>query len=276
MSDGSKTYMHQVYNKSGYILLYPNVATESALLEGVPPNPYAESATQLFPLGTKLVQGERIWRYCKNGAAALAIGVPIQSMPAVNAVADDDMAVGVAADIGDYVVSITSQAAMNLYPFATEEDGLAEGYLIVNDGAGQGQCYKIKSSEAFSGTSQTLVTLYDPLTIALATATSQVGIHQNPYANVIVTAGTALSGICVGIPQFVVTTAYYYFWSQTGGPAAAMAGAAIAKGTSCVVGTTAAVVSPESSETAEVHIGYPLTPAVTVLEHFMIFLTIDR
>jgi len=274
MADGTAKYMRQVYNKSGYVLLYPNVGKQSALLEGVPPNPYAESATQLFPLGTKLVQGERVWRYCKNGAAALAIGVPIQSMPAVNAVTDDDMAIGVAAEIGDYVVSITSQAAMNLYPLATNADGLAEGYLIVNDGAGQGQCYKIKSSEAFSGTSQTLITLYDPLTIALATATSQVGIHQNPYANVIVVAAP-VTGMCVGIPQFVVSTAYYYFWSQTGGPAAAMPNAAIAKGTKVVVGTTAACVDPEASVTAEIVIGYPLTPAITELEHFMVFLTID-
>jgi len=261
-------------NESGYIIMTPEVATPENLLRSEPVNPYAESATKQFPLGTKLIAGERIWRYCKNGAGVLAIAAPIQSAIAVNAVTDDDMAIGVLADIGDTVVSITSQAAMNLYPLATNEDGLADGYLIVNDGAGQGQCYKIKSSEAFLGTNQTLVTLYDPLTIALAVATSQVGIIQSPYANVIVTA-SPVTGMCVGVPQLAVSTAYYYFWSQTGGPAAVLANAAIAKGTKVVVGTAAGAADPEASVTQEIVIGYPLTPGITEEEYFIAFLTLD-
>jgi len=273
MGDGNLEYRAGVRNISGYTVLYPNVRDEdSILMEATTPNPYAESATQLFPLGTKMIQGERVWRYCKNAATALNIAAPLQSAATVHAEMDDDIVVGATAAIGDYIVSLTSTTNLAAAPLSTT-DGIAEGYLIVNDAAGEGQMYKIKSHALFSGTAKSLFTLYDPLTIALTTS-SQVGLIQNPYANV-VASKAVMTGMFVGVPLIAVTLSYY-FWSQTGGPAPVLANAAVALGTSVVVGTTAATADPGAAATTEVIIGYPLTPGITPTEYFMVFLTGDR
>ena len=272
MTNGSRAYKHQVFNDSGYVLLYPNVADETDLLQAYPPNPYAESATQLFPLGTKLVQGERVWRYTKNGTVALNIAAPTQSAAAVHAEQDDDIVTGAASAIGSYEVHLTSTGNLDTGALASA-DGLKDGYLIVNDEAGEGQLYKIKSSEAFVTTGDVKIMLYDPLTVALTTS-SQVGVVQNPFANVIVTTAV-VSGIFTGVPLLAIT-ANYYFWSQTGGPAPMIPNAAIAKGSYVVVGTTAAKADPGAGYTTELIIGWAFTPAIADTESFICYLTTDQ
>jgi hypothetical protein len=185
---------------------------------------------------------------------------------------DDDIVVGAVSAIGATTVTLTSTANLAAAPLSTA-DGIAEGYLYANDEAGEGQCYKIKSHAALSGTANSVFTLYDPLTVAFTTST-QVGLAQNPYANVIATAAV-LTGMCVGVAPIAVT-ASYYFWAQTGGPCAVIPQAAIALGTWVVVGTTAAKADPAAAVTTEVIIGYPLTPGVADTESFLCFLTLDR
>lgn len=265
-------YRAKVLNVNGYTVMYPNVAERGPKLT-FPPNPYAESSTQLFPLGTKLIQGERVWRYAKAGGTGLDIGAPQQQAKAVHAEQDDDISIGAASAIGAYTVDVTSTANLAAAPLSTA-DGVAEGYIYFNVAAGLGQCYKIKSHEALSGTDDSTFTLYDALTIALTTS-SKAGIVQNPYANVIATEAV-VSGMCVGVPGIDVT-ASYYFWIQTGGPAAVAANTTIALGTEAVVGTTAAKVDPAAAATTELPIGVCMTPGVTGgADHCCIFLTLDR
>tara|TARA_Y100000310_G_scaffold345865_1_gene471860 strand:- start:1511 stop:2269 length:759 start_codon:yes stop_codon:yes gene_type:complete len=252
--------------------MLPNVENMDELMQTNPPDPYAESSTQLFPLGTKMVQGERVFRYCEAGGTGLSIAAPLQSAARVHAEMDDDIVVGAAAAIGAVAVELTSTANLAAAPLSTK-NGVAEGYLIVNDAAGEGQMYKIKSHDAFSGTDDSTINLYDALTIALTTS-SQCGLIQNPYANVIATAAV-LTGMFVGVPLIAVT-ANYYFWSQTGGPAPVVVQAAIALGTAAVVGTTAGKADPAAAATTEVTIGYPITPGVADTESAIIFLNGDR
>ena len=42
-------------------------------------NPFAESSTKLFPLGTKLQYGERTFRYAKASNAAIGVGETVQA-----------------------------------------------------------------------------------------------------------------------------------------------------------------------------------------------------
>ncbi len=263
-------YSTQIFNESGYVLLYPNLATVEDLLQATPPNPYAESATQLFPLGTKLIQAERGWWYCKNAATALDIAAPLQGAAAIHAEQDNDIAVGAIAAIGATQVSLTSTANLAASPLSTK-DGIKEGYLIVNDVAGEGQMYKIKGNAAFSGTSQTLIDLYDPLTIALSTS-SQVGLIQHPCSNVVVSKAV-MTNIFTGIPLIAVTLSYY-FWAQMAGPAPVVTAAVIAKGSVVVLGATAAKATVGSTVTAEIAIGYPLTLGQTTdTEYMMVMLS---
>jgi len=269
MPDGSRSYSKQVFNDSGFVLLNPNVADETGLLQSYPPNPYAESATQQFPLGTRLIRGIEEWLYCRSNATGFAtLGTPIQSAAAVHAEADDDIVVGAASAIGAYTVTLTSTANIDTGVFASV-DGLKDGFLIVNDEAGQGQLYKIKGNEAFVTTGNAIITLYDPLTVALTTS-SEVGIIQNPCNNVLATTAV-VTGMFIGVNQIAVT-ASYYFWAKTRGPAPAVPNAAIALGTYVVVGTTAAKFDPSAAVTTELIVGEPITPSIADTEQFIVYL----
>lgn len=266
-----RSYYRSVVNDAGYVLLFPNVGDAADLLQSHPVNPYAESKTQQFPLGTILIQGERGWWYCKNAATGLStLGTPTQSAAAHHAEADDNIVVGAAAAIGDTEVSLTSTTNLDDGIGGTK-DAFAEGYIYFNLEAGIGQCYKIKANEAFATTAKSIFTLYDPLTIALTTS-SRAGIVQHPCRNV-VAAKAVVTGIFTGIPPLAIT-ADYYFWNQIAGPAAIVGNATIAKGSYVVIGTTAGKADPGAAYTTEIIIGYPLTPCVTTdAECFMVMLT---
>lgn len=273
MPDGNVPYTASTLNINGYTIMLPNIGDPQDIKQTAPPNPYVSTSAQLFPLGTKLIQGERVWRYCKNAAVELAIAVPVQGAARADPAQDDDIACGAGSSIGDYTVSLTGTGSLDASP-NDEDDNFAEGYWYANDLAGEGQCRKIKSNEKFAASGESIFTLYDPLTIATTTAT-QSGLIQNPYRNV-VALKQLTTGTFVGVPNIVVATSDY-FWCQTGGPTAVIQNATIALGTEVIVGTTAAKVNPRAAFDTEIVIGYPLTPAVTTdTDSFLMFLTLDR
>ena len=267
MTDGAVSSIQAVYNKGGYAICFPKVGAQVDLREGVFPDPYSESSTPLFPIGTVIKDGGDEWAYSKAGGTGLDIAAPIQAAIAVHAEQNDDIAVGAASAIGDYTVSLTSTDNLDGSP-NDEEDAFKDGFLIVNDAAGEGQMYKIKSNKPFDADeSEAVFTLYDPLTIALTTD-SQCGLMKNPQDLVIATTAV-MTGVFAGIPQIAVT-ANYYFWSKVKGPAACNPHAAIPIGDMVVVGTTAAQADPMAAFTTETIIGTAMTPAITDGEYFMV------
>jgi len=270
MADGLATYSHQVYNKSGYIMHYPIVRKQSELLEGVPIEPYETSATKLFPLETIAVAGREAYMYCYNGGVALALGGPTQSAAANHAEADDNIAVGTLSAIGAYSVWLTSTDNLDAGIGATE-NAYEDGYVHFHSTAGVGQCYRIKSNKPFDASESTVeFVLYYPLTIATSTS-SLAGIVQCPAKNVIATTAV-VSGIFTGIPQVTVPI-NHYFWSKMAGPSSVSGNAAIAKGTSVVIGTTAAKADKGAAADTEIIIGYPLTPYTSTDDvNFMVML----
>lgn len=236
-------------------------------------DPWAESSEQEWPLGTLIRQGDRAWRYCYNGLVALVVGAPVQQAAAAHAEQDDDIVCGAAAAVGATGVEVTSTANLDASPNNAADD-FAEGYLVVNDEAGEGHVYKIKSNEALVTTGDSTFTLYPDESIRVAlTTSSQLGLVRNPFYKVIATAAV-VSGMVVGVPQFAVT-ASRYFWCQTSGPASVIPQAAIALGTYAVVGTTAAKVNPSAAATTELPIGSPMTPGVADTEACIVFLRLD-
>jgi len=201
----------------------------------------------------------------------------LQGPTSVHADAEDDIVIAASTGetyaIGSYDVTLTSTASIAAAPWSTANGG-KEGYVYINGGTGIGQCRKIKSHAAASGTSTFLVTVYDPWAVALVAGTSEAGIFQNPYANVIVAAAVT-TGAPIGVNPIAVT-ASYYFWAQTGGPAAAICHAAIAFGTWAVVGTTSGEIDPGAAVTTEYIVGFMLTPGIKDNDAAGIFLTLDR
>ena len=267
---GTQLYTRKVMNKSGYVLEFPGVASMGEFYNGEASlNPYAQSLTQEFPLGTKLTNGERVWRYTRNGAGTPAAGDCLQGAAILHIDAQDDLLCSVAV-AGAYEVELTGTAntacAANYYK---------EGYLVINDAAGQGHSYKIKSHVACTGAATFKIQLYDPLIVGLTAATSEAGLCKNPFDAVIATAA-ALSAIPIGVSPIALTAAYY-FWAQTGGPCAVHAHAAAGIGVAAIVGTHAAAVDPnvDNASTLQI-IGWFMTPGIADTEHCLVFLTIDR
>lgn len=170
-------------------------------------NPFAESSTQLFPLGTKLIYNDRVFAYALMGAGAVTAGKLLQTKVAV--ANHRDIAVQAAAAAGDTTVTVTlgaTAAAANLY---------AEGYLHINDVAGQGQLLKIASHPAGDSSGNMTVTLYDAIATALTTS-SKADLIANKYSGLIV-APTAETGSLSGVTAIDMTAAYYG-WVQIEGP----------------------------------------------------------
>lgn len=192
----------------------------------------ANTSTQMHKLGERAVTPDgRSFRYCKVGGTSL---VPGKLYQAPAEVTNHQDLTPVAAAIGDTTLTVTlgnTAATANQY---------AEGWVMVTVTPGQGYQYKIKSHPAASGSATLVLTLEDPIQVALTTS-SRVDLVANPFSAVIVNPTTATAAP-VGAAVYPVTNAQYG-WLQVGGPACLLADGAVTVGTSLVAsnGTAGAV-----------------------------------
>jgi hypothetical protein len=208
---------------------------------------YEESATQKAEIGFRLLVGDRVFRYAYAGGTALAAG---KLMTSAQLPAEVNKAVEADAAAGTYEVTVTTSAAQ-LY--------LAEGYMVVNDDAGEGLSYRIKSSAANADTAtSTDIVLYDPIVTALTTS-SEVELYGSPYYDLDLSAD--VTDHISGIPPIPVT-ANYYFWLQTWGPCGCLVGNTTAAGDLLVPHTTDGSVCPGSVFTSNI-VGFALTAGTT-------------
>lgn len=202
----------------GYSMLYGSSSFADA-------DPYAESATQLFPLGSTLNWGDRVFKYAQMNGAVTA-GKVLQQ--AANIIANHSQmtaTAAVAASTGDTVeISVETQGDTDI-----TANQYQEGYLIVNDADGEGQSWKIKSHPAHdhSNDPSIVITCYGKVVTALATS-SELTLTTNPYKDVIV-APTAETGSVVGVTNIDMTNDYYG-WIQVRGPKAVLASGTIVLG----------------------------------------------
>ena len=259
---------YNIEANNGYIVKFPRNNDGNYSLHTNYANPYAQSADQLFPLGSMLEDCDRRWVYCKAGAG-IGIGIPVQSAEAVHDEQDDDIVTGAVAAIGATAIELTSTDNLDGSP-NDEANDFAEGYVIVNDEAGEGQLRKIISNDAFDDAeSDCTFNLYDALLVALSTS-SQCGLIRSPYYRVLATKAV-VTGKVIGVPLLGITSAYY-FWCQCAGLAPLDMNAAVSLGTKVVVGTTAASADPASCDTTEITIGEMVTPGITGGEYAIVFL----
>ena len=262
-------YNFPIESNNGYIIHFPRNNDGDYSLNTNLANPYAESSTKLFPLGTMLIDSDRKWVYCYASGAGIGISNLVQSAAAADGEQNADIVVGEAAAIAATAVELVETDALDASPNNSAND-FAEGYLIVNDEAGEGQLRKIISNDDFGADeADCTFNLYDALTIALTTS-SECGLIRSPYYRVLETKAVT-SGKVIGVPLIAVT-ASYYFWCQCAGPAPVNCNASIALGTMAVAGTTAAKADPMASDDTEIIIGEMLTPGAAATEKAIIFL----
>ena len=189
----------------------------------------APSTTQKNVLGTTVQIGRRHFRYVSSKvsfAAGEVVGVPAASGIKANLCA--------AAAIGDVAVTITlGSVTLNQYQ---------GGYLFTTDDAGQGYAFRIKSNTATSGGTFT-VTLYDPLVVALTSASD---VSLEPSLDYLVqqcTAALMPLGVSCGAWTGGGSTEQYG-WIQTWGPGVALVTTAttIAAGLEVASGASGGIV----------------------------------
>ena len=189
---------------------------------GDPGDEKVTGTTKIHPYGTRMViGGDRVFKYGGvSSAGAVGAGNIVQAA-ASTAAHDMDLVITAAVAVGGKSITVTTtatDAAKDLY---------ADGYVYINDGAGEGHTYKILSHAAhdYSDDADLTLNFYDGDTCAEAIDTSALaGVFQNPYSNMVIsTAGAhgARTGIVTGVcaAEMAVST---FGWFQTWGLAAVL------------------------------------------------------
>jgi len=230
------------------------------------------TSAQRLPLGTRMVTADgRVYRYAKAGALDLAIGKLMQEC----VVATDHLKdlVPAAAVIGATAVTLTNGASTTI-----TADLYKEGYLFVNNEAGEGQICKIKSHPAIAVNVAGVITLEDEdaLTVALTTA-SRIGLRKNAYDGALINPTTA-TGIPIGVTPGAIA-ATRYGWLQTWGPCNVLTNGAVLVGKTVSPGGTtpgSVDVYPLNSgdnNGQEPVVGYVMSVGATT-EYSLVFLTL--
>lgn len=225
----------------------------------------AESSTGLHVLGTYMETADgRGYRYAKIGAVATVPGKVYQG-PALDAtnLQPSGGLTPAAAAIGDTSVTISSSItlAANL---------LAGGYMSVAVTPGQGYTYLVKGNSAVSSAAGAIVTLEDPIKVALTTS-SRVIFAKHPYDGLVIEPGTPTAKIA-GVPNAIITAAYYG-WVQTRGACAVLfTGTGVAgKVVGSLTGGTSGSMAPAIAAT---NIGGEHMATGITTEYSLIYLTI--
>ena len=196
-------------------------------------DPYSESSTQLFPLGSRLLYGNTVYAYGKMGAGAVTAGKCVTHAASIAHHFDLTPTAGVAA--GETAISVETAGTditLNQY---------ANGYLYVNDAAGEGQMLRIKSNPAHdhSADPSIVITCYDDLATAITTS-SRITLIPDPRSALIGQAATT-TGATMGV-TIIDMTAAYYGWFAVSGPATVLTSGTLVVGNHAVpLGATGAV-----------------------------------
>lgn len=179
---------------------YPNISGQDI---------YADSPTQTCSLGVYAETNDgRGFRYAKVGAVATVPGKVYQgpAQDTTNYAPSGGLAVAAAA-VGATQVTLTGSLTIAL-------NALAGGTLTVVITPGLGQMYKIASNTAVAAAANCVITLEDPIRVALTTS-SKVDLRQNLYDGIVVTPAT-MTNSNVGVSVSIITAAQYG-WIQTHG-----------------------------------------------------------
>jgi hypothetical protein len=180
-------------------------------------NPFAESSTQLFPLGTMLMYGDRIFRYGKLGGTAVTAGKLLQTAAAVTTHRDlacPTPSATVGGRAGDAFIQVTLGGTN-----AATLDQYAGGYVNLLDAAGEGQLLKIRSNAATAHSTAMSVKLHDKIA-TVTTSSTKADLIADPWNGLIV-APTTFTGPVIGV-TVVDMTADYYGWFQVSGPSSVL------------------------------------------------------
>ncbi len=167
---GMRLY-HQTVD--GMRLYFPPSAEKVITVAPARINPYAVETTQRFPLGTRLIDGDREFRYAKAG----------NTIPVANLVQGTVPLAGHIDEVVNEPAADATTIAFTPNTVTTDDitaNQFRDGYIHINDDTGEGYMYRIKSHPAILGGASGTITLYDPIVVALG-ANATATIHYNRY-----------------------------------------------------------------------------------------------
>lgn len=213
-------------------------------------------------LGDRFVLNDgKVVAFAKAGAVTLVPGTLLQCPAEIT---NHQNLTPAAAAAGALSVTVTLGAT------AATANQYAGGYLYVTVTPGQGYRYLIKSHPAAALSTTLVLTLAEPILVALTTS-SRVDLVPNSLNGVIINPTTA-TGAPVGAAIYPITAGNYGF-IQVGGEASLLADGAVAVGTSVVAsnGTAGAV---EAATGVQAPVGIAKTGIATT-EYGPIILSIE-
>jgi len=226
-----------------------------------------EQVNKEHQLGQRYVDSNgRVWTYCKAGATGLDRG-KLTAAPTVVA-NHTNMSWQTAPAAGDKVVKVTLGAT------AATADQYKDGWLVVNDGTGEGRMYPVEGNLAADSAATCTVYLAEAIDTAGALAEANVDLLAGKYNGVVISpADQADAPVCVPI---VAITADYYFWAQSGGPCAVWADETLTPVAGLVtMGSSVPGSVEELDATAEPLVGEVMQQAGVDTEYPAINLLID-
>lgn len=224
----------------------------------------SNSVTQLHPLGTLgLTKDGRKYRYGKAGGSDLDPGK--LTVAATQEAQHANQSVQSDAAVGDKQVSLTLGSA------SVSANEYADGYLVINDEAGEGIAYLISGHPSAESGATLVVKLNQPISVALTTV-SEYSLVKNPWRDAVISVADQ-ADLPVGIPNVTITT-LFYGWFQTGGVCSAWADETITAGEAITIGDTTVGQIGGLDAAGEPDIGYALQ-AAAVDEYRAVYLRID-
>jgi hypothetical protein len=179
------------------------------------------SPTPLHELGSIAETAEgRVYRYCQAGAVNLTAGkLNIAPAKVANHTA---IAVAVAPSLNTKRISVTVGATAVT---TGQYDG---GYLVVVDGNGVGQSFRISSTPAIASAGTGEILLRHLIKNTIDTS-SKVSLQPSLYSGNLVHPGGGLGFFPTGSNNVAVAAGSYY-WSQVSGVASVLSDGVIGKG----------------------------------------------
>lgn len=176
-------------------------------------NPYGEDTVQQYPIGTKMVVDDRVWRYGGAGNQCTR-GRLVQSFNAFGSdgVTREYALIAVAALPGATTITCTAQGVV-------PADWFAGGYALATPTSKE-LVRVLSNTAALAPGAQFVLTLDHPLLNAIP-GTDSVQIIRDKFADVRYLSGPPPAGFgsCVGAAHWTIDSGKYG-WFQTWGPCA--------------------------------------------------------
>ena len=227
-----KTSSHKLIAHDGkYIVLPPGMAGQEIQNLTIPTNILSPDASQKYPLGTKFVCGDRVYRYAlANGTCTPYWGAykakktntvavaPTQATAAAQALAypSETLAAGA---VGSYYVTVTIDTEIGVLTTGVlTANELAGGYVVIGNGSNQApQMGYIVSHPALATAGGSLTIKIDmPLATIVTAGTTTIELMECPFYNLKADGSGGDYVTFIGIPASTVASGGY-FWLQTWG-----------------------------------------------------------